>query len=176
LGYNAGRILSYAFQGLLIGFLGAGMLLAGQAARSALLAFASCMLIATGLYLMGEQRILGVFERAGAPAWRRIQGLSSRFLPAKDIWQALPLGFLWGFLPCGLVYNALASALSSGSPAKGALILLAFGLGTLPNLLLAGFFLARFRAIWQKRATRIVVGLILIAYGTTGLWDAFRLA
>jgi sulfite exporter TauE/SafE len=48
--------------------------------------------------------------------------------------QAFPLGMLWGWLPCGLV-SALASALTAGSAERGALMMLAFGLGTLPNLL-----------------------------------------
>lgn len=52
--------------------------------------------------------------------------------------RAFPLGLLWGWLPCGLVYSALVTALTSRSALHGAGTMLAFGLGTLPNLLLAG--------------------------------------
>ncbi len=54
---------------------------------------------------------------------------------------------LWGFIPCGLTYSILATALVTGSGARGAGLMLAFGLGTLPNLLLAGMLFKRFRDI-----------------------------
>ena len=43
-----------------------------------------------------------------------------------------------GFLPCGLVYSALALALTSAKPLTASTTMLAFGLGTLPMMLLAG--------------------------------------
>lgn len=140
LAYNAGRITSYAVAGGLVGALGgASLALAGQLPlRIALYLLANLMLIALGLYLMGLTRALAFSERLGQNLWRRIQPSTRRFLPAHSITQAFPLGLLWGWLPCGLVYSALATALTAGSASKGALLMLAFGLGTLPNLLLAG--------------------------------------
>ena len=177
LAYNAGRILSYAAAGALAGALGAASLtLDGQApVRLGLYLLANLMLVALGLYLLGVTRALAFTERAGQHLWRRIQPLTRRFLPAKTVVQAFPLGLLWGWLPCGLVYSALATALSAGSPARGALLMLAFGLGTLPNLLLAGILLARLNEFVRRPAVRIASGMLVLGFGIYGLIGSMRL-
>lgn len=173
LAYNLGRIASYVTAGLMAGWLGqaAGNLLALQ---NGLYLFASLMLVAMGLYLLGVTQFLAPLERGGQRLWRRIQPLTSRFLPVRGIAQALPLGLLWGWLPCGLVYSALTTALAAGSAAKGALLMLAFGLGTLPNLLLAGLLLARFTRFAQARVVRVVSGLLVLGYGIMGFVNYFH--
>lgn len=177
LAYNLGRIASYVLAGALVGALGAGSLaLSGQLPlRLALQIFASLMLVALGFYLLGATRALALTEQLGQCFWRRIQPLGKRFLPARSVAQAFPLGLLWGWLPCGLVYSALASALGAGSAREGALLMLAFGLGTLPNLLLAGLLLARFRNLIQDARVRGVAGLLVLAYGLYGLYGAIGL-
>jgi hypothetical protein len=50
--------------------------------------------------------------------------------------------------------------------------MLAFGLGTLPNLLLAGYVVVRFRSFAQARAVRLVSGLLVLGFGLVGLWRA----
>lgn len=178
LAYNTGRILSYIIAGAIAGFLGgASLSLAGQLpVRIALYVLASLMLVALGLYLMGVTRALAFTERAGQALWRHLQPLTRRYLPARTAAQALPLGMLWGWLPCGLVYSALATALTAGSAGRGALAMLAFGLGTLPNLLLAGFLLVRLRDVVQRRGVRVLAGLLVAGFGLYGLHAAWRLA
>jgi uncharacterized protein len=173
LAYNLGRIGSYVLAGLLAGLLGqaAGNLMAVQ---HVLYLLASLMLVAMGLYLLGVTQFLAPLERGGQALWQRIQPLTKRFLPVRGIAQALPLGLLWGWLPCGLVYSALTTALASASAGKGALLMLVFGLGTLPNLLLAGLLLARFRRFAQARAMRVVSGLLVLGYGIIGLFNYWR--
>jgi sulfite exporter TauE/SafE len=173
LAYNLGRIASYAIAGLIAGAIGqvAGNLLPIQ---RGLYLVASLMLVGMGLYLLGATQALGWIERGGQTLWKRIQPLTGRFLPVRGVAQALPLGLLWGWLPCGLVYSALTTALASGSAGRGALAMLAFGLGTLPNLLLAGLLLTRFRRFAQARTTRIVSGLLVLGYGAYGLFNFWR--
>ena len=89
--------------------------------------------------------------------------------------QAFPLGLLWGWLPCGLVYSALVTALTSGSALHGAGMMLAFGLGTLPNLLLAGLLAVRLKDYATKPAVRITAGLLVLGFGLWGLFAAIRL-
>jgi len=172
LAYNSGRILSYATAGALAGALGAASLgLEGQIpARLILYLFANLMLVALGFYLLGVTRALAFTERAGQALWRRVQPLTRRFLPATTIRQAFPLGLLWGWLPCGLVYSALASALSAGSAGRGAALMLAFGLGTLPNLLLAGILLSRLNEFVRLPVVRIMSGLLILGFGIYGLY------
>jgi sulfite exporter TauE/SafE len=171
--YNVGRIASYTVAGMLAGALAqiAGELLPLQ---RALYLVASLMLVAMGIYLLGMTQSLAWLENRGQVVWRRVQPFTARFLPVRGAAQALPLGVLWGWLPCGLVYSALTTALASGSAGKGALLMLAFGLGTLPNLLLAGLLLVRFRRFAQARATRLVSGTLVLGYGLYGLVNLWR--
>ena len=181
LAYNVGRIASYAMAGALAGALGgalggASLVLSGQfPVRIILFALANMMLVALGLYLMGLTRVLAFSERFGQKLWRHIQPLTRRFLPVRTVAQALPLGLLWGWLPCGLVYSALVTALTSGSALRGAGMMLAFGLGTLPNLLLAGLLAVRLNEYVAKPVVRLVAGSIVLAFGLWGLFAAIRL-
>lgn len=178
LAYNAGRILSYAAAGAIAGALGAASLgLESQVpVRMALYLIANLMLVALGLYLIGLTGALAFTERAGQALWRRLQPLTKRFLPVRSIAQAFPLGMLWGWLPCGLVYSALASALTAGSAGRGAAMMLAFGLGTLPNLLLAGLLLARLNEIVKRPAVRTASGLLVLGFGIYGFIGLMRLS
>ncbi len=178
LAYNAGRIASYVLAGTIVGAIGGLGLTFGPVAKTqvAFYVFANLLLVALGLYLMGFTAALAPLERAGQSIWSRVQPLTARFLPVRGPAQALPLGMLWGWLPCGLVYSVLANALVAGSAARGAAAMLAFGLGTLPNLLLAGLLFARFRRFVQSRTVRILSGLLVLGYGLYGLVGAWRIA
>lgn len=178
LAYNAGRILSYGLAGVLAGAVGGASLgLDHQVPmRLVLYLVANLMLIALGLYLLGVTQALAFTERAGQQLWQRLQPLTRRFLPARTVAQAFPLGMLWGWLPCGLVYSALATALSSGSATRGGLVMLAFGLGTLPNLLLAGIVFARLNEFVRRPVVRIASGLLVLGFGLYGLLGWWRLA
>ncbi|MEW6729667.1 MAG: sulfite exporter TauE/SafE family protein, partial [Pseudomonadota bacterium] len=56
-------------------------------------------------------------------------------------------------------------ALASGSPAQGALLLLGFGLGTLPNLLLMGVFAAQLGRFLRKPMVRSLAGGAVALFG-----------
>jgi sulfite exporter TauE/SafE len=177
LAYNLGRISSYAFAGAVLGAVGSAGLLFEDAlpVQLTLYVLANLMLVALGLYLLGLPHGLTFLERGGQKIWARIQPLTRRFLPATTVSRALPLGLLWGFLPCGMVYSVLAATLLTGSAARGAGLMLAFGLGTLPNLLLAGFLLGRFRDIVRASWVRQASGLLVLGFGVWGLFNATSL-
>ena len=177
LAYNSGRIASYTLAGAIAGALGgASLALSSQLPlRIILYVLANLMLVALGLYLMGITRALAFSERIGQKLWRHVQPLTRRFLPARSVAQAFPLGLLWGWLPCGLVYSALVTALTSGSALHGAGMMLAFALGTLPNLLLAGLLAVRLKDYATKPAVRITAGLVVLGFGLWGLFAAIRL-
>lgn len=174
LAYNLGRIATYTGIGAGLGALGSvGMLYDGVLpVQITLYVLANLMLVALGLYLTGFTRLLAPVEKLGHQLWRRIQPLSRRFLPARSVKQALPLGLLWGFLPCGLVYSVLATALVTGSAVRGGGLMLAFGLGTLPNLMLAGMLFKRFRDITRNGTVRFASGLLVLGFGVFGLVHA----
>jgi sulfite exporter TauE/SafE len=178
LAYNLGRIGSYTLAGALVGALGAGglMLGPGQPLQQALYIAANLMLVAMGLYLAGIWRGVTYLERAGGLLWRHIQPLTRNVLPVRSVPQALALGGLWGWLPCGLVYSMLVAAFAWANPWDGALVMLAFGLGTLPNLLLLGYFAGRLRPWLQQRSVRLAAGLLVIGFGVLGLLRVSQLA
>ena len=174
LAYNLGRISSYTIAGAIMGGLGSLGLLLNDAlpVQMGLYLAANLMMVALGLYLIGVTQSLAFTERAGQWLWRRVQPLTRRFLPAQRISQAFPLGMLWGWLPCGLVYSVLAMTLLTGSAVRGGATMLAFGLGTLPNLMAAGLVLVKFRQLAQGRALRLTAGLLVMSFGLWGLLNA----
>lgn len=174
-GYNTGRIASYVLIGALAGGISGFALSGGHLAKVQQLLYiaANLILILMGLYLAGLSGLLTRIEAIGRPLWRRLQPLSRRLLPIRTLPQALAVGALWGWLPCGLVYSASLSALASASASHGALLMLAFALGTLPNLLLMGVFAARLKQLLQQRYVRLGAGLLVTL---TGIIPLLRLA
>ncbi|MCR4303993.1 MAG: sulfite exporter TauE/SafE family protein [Gallionella sp.] len=171
LAYNSGRIVSYTLAGLLVGAIGqAGLLLRDVVpVQHLLFALSSLMLIALGLYLAGIWGMVRRIEKAGSVLWRLIQPLTRPLFPVTSPARAFLLGTLWGWLPCGLVYSVLVTALASGHAQSGALIMLAFGLGTLPNLLVMGMFWERCQHWVRSPGVRLFAGLIVAAFGVYGL-------
>lgn len=169
--YSAGRISTYALMGCLVGALGSASLLFNQIlpVQISLYVLANVMLVGMGLYLTGITSGLDWMERLGQRLWPRIRQLGKPFLPVRRWYQALPVGFVWGFLPCGMTYAVLSLALVSGSALKGAGLMLAFGVGTLPNLLLAGMLLVRSQIIVRHRLVRRTAGAIVVLFGLYGL-------
>ncbi|WP_437880527.1 sulfite exporter TauE/SafE family protein [Pseudomonas sp. LRF_L74] len=165
LAYNLGRVLSYALAGLLIGL--AGWALAASPAVTVLRVIAALLLIAMGLYLAGWWSGLTRIEGIGRHLWRHLQPVASRLMPVSSVPRALLLGAVWGWLPCGLVYSTLLWAGSQGSASQGALLMLAFGLGTWPVLLTAGLATDRLGAFLRRRGVRMAGGILVILFG---LW------
>lgn len=171
LAYNGGRIASYTVLGALAGAVGAGGLLAGGVlpVQQVLFVVANLMLIALGLYMAGWWQGVAVLERGGRALWTRMQPLAARVLPVRTLPGAFIAGTVWGWLPCGLVYSVLFTALMSGDAVTGALIMLAFGLGTLPNLVAMGWFASGLRGFLQQPWVRIAAALLVIGFGAIGL-------
>lgn len=171
LAYNLGRIASYTLAGVLAGLIGASSFFLQHVLpiEKVLYGLASLMLVVLGLYLAGIWQGVLVLERVGSVLWRKLQPLSKRLLPLKTAPQAVMLGMVWGWLPCGLVYSVLVAALATGSAAQGGLLMLAFGLGTLPTLMAMGMAAVKLKAwlqnVWVRRAS----GLLVLGFGLFGL-------
>jgi sulfite exporter TauE/SafE len=175
LAFNLGRISTYAAAGAAVGTLGAAAYAAGALPAQAMLHLAAnVMLVLVGLYLAGADRLLAPLEALGMPLWRRLQPLAARLLKARTeprqsartLARSYLAGLAWGWLPCAMVYAALAAAAFSGGAAAGALGMAAFGLGTLPFLLGAGWLASRLRD-WRRAAGAAVLG-----FGVYGLAHA----
>jgi len=171
LAYNTGRISSYTLAGLMVGGLGA-QLASLYEVQLVLKVIAGLFMIAMGLYIAGWWYGLTRVEQLGGLVWRRIQPLGQGFIPVKNIYHAGLLGLIWGWLPCGLVYSVLIWTLSVESATEGALLLLSFGLGTLPNLLAMGFFAISLNRFMQKKWIRALAGSLVMLFGVYQLYQA----
>ena len=141
LSYNAARISSYSLAGILMGGIGwlGSHLITIYSIKQTLEIIAATFMLALGLYIAGWWKGLASIERLGGKVvWKRLEPLSRRFMPVTTYRQAFFLGLVWGWLPCGLVYSVIIWTISTQSPLEGGLLMLSFGLGTLPNLLLMG--------------------------------------
>lgn len=171
--YNFGRIFSYTLLGALLGLVGEFFSDFGKSVfPSNAQSFAQIMhivaavfLIAMGLYIAGFTKIFTPLERLGLPIWKLVEPLAQKFLPPKNFWQCYMLGILWGFLPCGIVYAALIKAFSSTSIINGALLMLCFGVGTFPNLVLISWGSAFIAKVRSYKWVNWLSGLILIVFG-----------
>lgn len=175
LGYNFGRIAGYVSAGAIVGALGATLLSLSDLNQSKqiLSVIAAIFMLLLGLYLAGLWNALTKVEAVGAKLWQLIEPLSRRFIPVNTVARAISLGFLWGWLPCGLVYTILIMSLSAGSALEGALLMLAFGLGTLPNLLAMGIVANKLLKWTRNPKIRLIAGLLVILMAVVMLLRAF---
>jgi sulfite exporter TauE/SafE len=171
LAFNGGRILSYVLAGTLAGSASAVALgvMPLASVRIALFAVANVLMVLLGLYVAGWSSLPRRIEALGGRLWRRIQPHASRLLPLDSWPRALGAGMLWGWVPCGLVYSMLALAFASGGPVEGALVMAAFGAGTLPTLLAAGMAAQRLGAMRRLPWVRYTAGIAIAALGAIGL-------
>ena len=169
--YNGGRISTYVILGCLASLLasGAGWFTQFYQFQAALLIFAGLVMVVVALQTTG---------------W-----ISAKHLPAVShrIWRGLKplirggrlhhywgIGMLLGLIPCGLLYAALAAAAVSGNPLTGATLMLVFGLGTVPGLLIVGVgagavSVQRRQRLLQVAALLVIgMGLLTMGRGITG--------
>ena len=169
--WSLGRTLTYMFLGIMVASIGAKFLKSqGHAIwlQAMFAIVAGVLLIIQGLHAAGWLS-WRVRRRSGIPCVTRT--VFSQFFRGGSSTGVFIAGLLTGFLPCGLVYSFLALAASSGSVAKGVLIMMCFGLGTIPVMLVtgAGLSLATIgirRKLIQVAAVSVVVtGLMTAARG-----------
>ena len=172
LSYNAARISSYVLAGSLMGGISALAVywLDIRLLQISMQWFAAVLMIVLGLYLAGWTSVLVHIEKAGAGLWRILEPQARRFLPVRTIPQAFVLGLLWGWLPCGLVYSVLLWSVASANAVDGALLMLCFGLGTLPNLLAMGVFAQRLSGLVRNLRVRQLAGVMVMGFG---LWNLY---
>ena len=126
--YNLGRLVTYCLLGLLFGFIGQTLLVAGLQ-RWLSIGLGVALLIG----LLASKRLA-----LAAPVVRllgRLKSGMSGWLQTRTLTSLGVLGGLTGLLPCGLVYVACAGAAATDHWHLGGLYMLVFGLGTVPMML-----------------------------------------
>ena len=174
--YNAGRVATYTLIGALAGWLGSALAYTDRfrEVSRALLVASDLFIILVGLGTAGLFAGLSITRLDFPGPLRAMTAAVQRLRQLPPAVAALPLGLLFGFLPCGYLYAVAISAAQSADPILGALTLLAFGLGTVPALLLFGGatqWLGTRAQAWMLRTA----GLVVAAMGVVNLVRHLRL-
>lgn len=172
--YNAGRIASYAILGAVVAVFGSTLLDIMPSLAGPLRLIGGILIVLIGLQIAFTWRVLQPLERMGGQLWTKVAPLARGLLPVTSMPKAAVLGLMWGLLPCGLVYSVLLMAATSAESARGAMIMIAFGLGTLPAMLATGLGAIQLNRILGRRGARLGAGLLIIIVGLLTLAAPFR--
>lgn len=172
--HHAGRLGGYALAGAVFGFFGGSLAAAFDLLQIAMVVriASGAVLVLIAIRILGGWNALAPLERMGARFWRRLQPLVRRAGSSNDVPGTLLLGLLWGWLPCGLVYSMLLFAVLTGDAGRGAAVMAAFGLGTLPAMIASSLLFSRLHQWLRGLWPRAVTGLLLLAFGGWLAWSA----
>lgn len=156
--FNIGRIVSFGILGGVLGLLGRGLGIS-FAFTSFLVLGVSVLMFFMGLQMLGV-KYFQKFQFTAPKFLTRFVADESNF---QGKWMPAIMGALTFFLPCGFTITAQGLALLSGGPLQGALVMLAFVLGTTPMLLGIGLSSVKFssRPHWANRFTKVAGILVL---------------
>ena len=172
---HAGRLMTYVLLGALAAWSGAVLWQQNFVPiQRPLFAITSLILLLMGLRLLRPRPngspLFGKWLGARmATYWAQYLG---GFTGRSSRWFS---GMVWGLVPCSLVYSVLPLAFLSGDVSTGAALMLAFGLGTLPNLLLISKFSAVLTQFGQYIWVRYIAASLLISAGLFGLYRTWYL-
>jgi len=174
--YNTGRIATYTFIGAVVGWLGSALAYTDKfkAVTRSLLVGSDLFIILVGLGTAGLFTWLNAAKLDFPGPTQLMTAATGRLQKMPPALAALPLGLLFGFIPCGYLYAVAITAAQSASVATGALMLLAFGLGTAPSLFLFGsaaHWLSGRARSWMLR----IAGLVVAGMGVINLLKHLRM-
>ena len=172
LAYHAGRVATYALLGAAFGAAGAAALKSADllSLQRALYVAANIFLVLLALSLATGAPGVAWLQRAGARVFGIVLPAIRPLLQQPGAIGRIALGLIWGLVPCALVYSVLPLALFAGGTWEGAAVMLAFGLGTVPNLIGTGVLLGHARPLVERKSLRYVAAAVLIAFAFVGLY------
>jgi len=165
--YNVGRVLSYAFLGVIVALIGSTAVSATPDLAGPVRLAGGILIIVVGLQVAFGWRLLAPVEKIGAAIWNRLVPHTKTLIPANSVSKATGLGLIWGWLPCGLVYSALLLAATTADTISGGLVMVAFGLGTMPAMIATGLSASKLVAFMNRN--RLGAGLLIVLLGIATL-------
>lgn len=169
--YSLGRVSTYALLGAIFGYVG-GVVSFNNTSNGILLIIASIAMMLTGASLLGKIRFLTLIEHSiSKSGW--YQKSFKSLLHDQSIFSFFLLGMLNGLLPCGFVYFFAITAASTASPLWGAVVMLIFGLSTIPALFSLGFFVGLFSQGSFRNVMIKLAAIAVIIYALFILYDGY---
>ncbi|HEH4450802.1 TPA: sulfite exporter TauE/SafE family protein [Campylobacter coli] len=169
--YQLFRIFSYILLGIIFGIF--GNLLAINAKIQSLSFFIlGVFMVILGFSLIFRGKILAFIENRAFFEYF-IKKIIKKSMGFKGVKSAMILGFANGFVPCGLVYFFLANAMSRQNVTESILVMLVFGLSTLPAML---FFvkISQYLGVFLKKVFNYLSYFIIVAYGIGLAYMGFK--
>jgi sulfite exporter TauE/SafE len=186
--YNLGRITTYSIIGGIMGLTGsfAGIVQSIEKFQNMAMAMIGLLMIVmglatSGLFSFGKNKNNEAPGKGIAATLSRIINGMIRFISeTRTSGSFYAIGMATGFIPCGLLYTAYIAAAGAGAGAgsrtegflRGMLMLLLFGLGTAPALLLIGRIVS-LRAVWIRIRLYRISALVMIAIGMIFIYRSF---
>jgi len=174
LSYHAGRIGMYMLLGAAFGATGSFALRAADLlpVQRALFVIANVFLLILAVSIATRSARFAWLQRIGGTAFGVALPTLRPLFQRPGLAGRLALGLIWGLVPCALVYSVLPLALFSGGVWQGAVVMLAFGLGTLPNLAATGLLIARTKPLLERATLRFAAATLLSAFAVVGIYQA----
>lgn len=122
------------------------------------------MMVLVGLSLLGKIKFLTILEHSCSKS-PLYQNTFKALLGSQSLFSFYLLGMLNGLLPCGFVYVFAITAASTGSAFWGAIVMLIFGLSTVPALFSLGFFVGIFKQSNLRDLFIKLASILVIAFG-----------
>lgn len=163
--YNSGRVASYVLLGALVAGFGHRIVAAVPGIAVPVRLISGAIIVLIGVQVALGWRLLNPVERMGSVLWSGLAPIATRLVPATTLRRAFGLGLVWGWLPCGLVYSVLLIAAASLNPVDGAMIMFAFGVGTMPAMLMTGIGAARVSRLMARTDLRRGAGWLIVILG-----------
>ncbi len=169
--YSFGRILTYAILGAVFGYLG-GVATFSNTANGILWLVAGSAMLLTGLSLLGKVKFLTLIEHSfSSSTWYKEN--FKALLSSQTLLSFFLLGMLNGLLPCGFVYFFAITAASTASPFYGAVVMIIFGLSTIPALFSLGFFVGLFKQTGLRNIMIKLAAISVIIYGGYTIYNGY---
>lgn len=169
LAYHAGRITTYTAIGCFMGAIGSFI---NVAARFVGIQGLASIVGGALILLWTFRRYTLPIHRLQLPGSRYLQEAAARFRLRLELTAVYLTGLMLGFIPCGLTYAMQMNAAASASWLEGLVIMLVFGISTVPILLLTALSTVKVGKKWRKRMRQIGLGLAVIM-GVLSLMKGF---
>ena len=171
LAYNFGRVTTYVFLGAIFGAIG-GVISFNNIAIATLTIIAGIFMILTGISLIGKLNFLTKLEHSFFKS-KWYQNSFKEAIKSKSLFSFYFLGLLNGLLPCGLVYFFAVTAASTGSAFWGGVVMLIFGLSTIPSLFTLGIFTSLLSKSNIRKVMMNLSSIVVIIYGLYTIYRGY---
>ena len=170
--YSLGRVLTYVTLGAIFGYLG-GVAMFNNMANGTLNIIAGVFMLLSGLSLVGKIKFLTSIEYSISNS-NFYKNFFKKILLSKTLFSFFILGMLNGLIPCGFVYFFAITAASTGDALYGAIVMLIFGISTIPALFSFGLIAGLFSSGKFKNIMIKIASIAIIVYGVFTIYNGYE--